>query len=309
VRSVSTVGNYDYMTSYEFHYDGSIQVSVRASGYIQGSDSVNATNAWDYGFKIRDYLSGSMHDHVLNFKADVDILGTKNTLFKTEFVPHSEVYSWSNGEEYNTMKAERSFVTNEDDGKINWSPNAAAAYSVVNQDEPNEFGEFPGFKIAPSLGSVTHLTVQNSTMFGKLVDWASHHLYVLRRKDTEPVSAHPNANGWGQTSLTDFNAFFDGESIEQEDLVLYFNLGMHHMPDISDLPVTVFQGAQSGVTFRPQNYGRINPIVRTRQQVRVSSGWTVDDEYVTEIETYGANQPEGNYDLSQITPQEYPDYS
>ncbi|RMX72312.1 hypothetical protein D0869_14743, partial [Hortaea werneckii] len=59
VRSVSTVGNYDYMFTYSFHMDGSIHVEVRASGYIQSA--YYAHNA-DYGYHIHDYLSGSMHD-------------------------------------------------------------------------------------------------------------------------------------------------------------------------------------------------------------------------------------------------------
>ena len=122
VRSVSTVGNYDYQTTYEFYYDGSIQVLVRASGYIQGSDLVNTTDAWDYGFHIRDQLSGAMHDHVLNFKLDLDVHGTQNSLFKTEFVPHSQVYPWSKGQMVNTMKVERSFIENEDQGKNQLGP-------------------------------------------------------------------------------------------------------------------------------------------------------------------------------------------
>ncbi|KAF5123797.1 Retina-specific copper amine oxidase [Metarhizium anisopliae] len=41
VRSISTIGNYDYMFSYNFFLDGSIEVSVRASGYIHGGFSAN----------------------------------------------------------------------------------------------------------------------------------------------------------------------------------------------------------------------------------------------------------------------------
>ncbi|ORY58362.1 copper amine oxidase [Leucosporidium creatinivorum] len=35
MRSVSTVGNYDYSFDYNFYQDGSIETVVRASGYIQ----------------------------------------------------------------------------------------------------------------------------------------------------------------------------------------------------------------------------------------------------------------------------------
>lgn len=301
VRSISTVGNYDYQTSYEFHYDGSIQVTVRASGYIQGSDHVNGTNVWDYGFKIREGLSGSMHDHVLNFKVDLDILGTKNSLAKTSFVPHSQVYPWSDGKVINTMKLERDFISNEDDGKINWAPNAAAMYSVVNKDKPNEFGEYPGFRIYPSTGSSIHLTVENSSVFPNRVNWATHQLYASQRKDSEPISAHPAYLYGVDKGWVDFNDFFDGESLEQEDVVLWFNLGMHHVPDTYDLPVTVFNGAQSGITLRPQNYLRSDSSISTRQQIHITNS-----NGEAKVETYGVNQPEGSFDLGTTKPSDLP---
>lgn len=301
VRSVSTVGNYDYQTTYEFYYDGSIQVLVRASGYIQGSDVANSTEDWDYGFHIRDQLSGSMHDHVLNFKLDLDIHGTKNSLFKTEFVPHSQVYPWSDGKVWNSMKVERSFIDNEDQGKINWAPNSAASYAVVNKDKQNELGEYPGFRVYPSTGSSIHLTVENSSVFSNAVNWATHPLYVVQRKDSEPVSAHPANTGNPQEPLIDFNNFFNSESLEQEDLVLYFNLGMHHMPDTYDLPNTVFTGAQSGITIRPQNYLRSENSMSTRQQIHITN-----KDNATSVETYGAKKPSGSFDLDSTNPTTFP---
>ena len=89
VRSIATVGNYDYMFDYTFHTDGSMEVTVRASGYIQGAFW---SGDGDYGFHIHDNLSGDMHEHVLNYKLDMDIRGTKNSLAKTEIVPASIVY-------------------------------------------------------------------------------------------------------------------------------------------------------------------------------------------------------------------------
>jgi len=77
VRAVADVGNYSYLFSYIFYQDGSIKVEVRASGYIQAAYYANNQ---DYGYHIHDSLSGSMHDHVLNWKVDFDILGTANTM-------------------------------------------------------------------------------------------------------------------------------------------------------------------------------------------------------------------------------------
>ena len=86
VRMVSTVGNYDYDFDYEFYLDGSIHVTVRASGYIQSSFWTTNMGPQD-GFHIHDHLAGSMHDHVLNYKLDLDVLGTANSLVKSELVP------------------------------------------------------------------------------------------------------------------------------------------------------------------------------------------------------------------------------
>ena len=86
VRSASTIGNYDYMFDYEFFLDGSIHVTVRASGYIQSSFWTSSMGGQD-GFHIHDHLGGSLHEHVLNYKIDLDVLGTSNSVLKSTLVP------------------------------------------------------------------------------------------------------------------------------------------------------------------------------------------------------------------------------
>lgn len=90
VRSAATVGNYDYLFDYEFYFDGSIRISVRASGYIQSSFWTSDMGTQD-GFHIHDNLAGSMHEHVLNYKLDLDVAGTANSLVKSALVPTTEM--------------------------------------------------------------------------------------------------------------------------------------------------------------------------------------------------------------------------
>jgi primary-amine oxidase len=193
------------------------------------------------------------------------------------------------------MKLERSFVKSEDRSKIDWAPNSAATYAVVNKDTPNLFGEYPGWKIHSSTGASISLTAQNPTSLGKVANWATHPLYAVKRKDTEQSSTYK----WNyyniQKPLVDFDSFFDGESLEQEDIVLYFNLGMHHVPDTFDMPNTMFSGAQSGITIRPQNYGTSNPSLATKQMVEVS-------EDGKDINYYGQKMPSGTLNLDVTNP-------
>jgi hypothetical protein len=76
---------------------------------------------------------------------------------------------------------------------------------------------------------------------------------------------------------------------------------MHHMPDTYDLPVTVFQGAQCGITLRPQNYEASDNSISTRQQIDIRNK---EDEVV--VETYGVDAPSGSYDLNNTSPPWYP---
>lgn len=47
------------------------------------------------------------------------------------------------------MKVNKSMIGSENDSKLNWAPNNAAMYAIVNKDAKNKFGEYPGYRIAP----------------------------------------------------------------------------------------------------------------------------------------------------------------
>ncbi|KAK2746498.1 hypothetical protein FQN57_003124 [Myotisia sp. PD_48] len=290
LRSVSTVGNYDFTFDYTFFLDGSIHVTLRLSGYIQSAYWANNN---DYGFKIHDNLSGSMHDHVVNYKLDLDINGTANSLMKTTVVPVSQEYPWSNGQKRNTMKLEKSFIKNEDESKLNWRENSPDMFAVVNKDTPNKYGEYPGYRIVPATHNAAYLTVVDSSNLKQCANWAKHHLYIVKQKDTEPQSTSPYNCLDPAAPVVDFDKFFNGESLEQEDLVVYFNLGMHHIPDTSDLPNTIMTSAVSSMAIVPQNYFLGQPSRATRQQVRVDYGRGTP----AKVEKFGSHQAKCEFDM------------
>jgi primary-amine oxidase len=288
VRWIATIGNYDYFFDYVLSLDGTIEVKVRASGYIQGA---YYANNGEYGYKISDTLSGSMHDHVVSYKLDLDVNGTANSLERVEFVPTTEKYPWAK-EARNTMKLQRSWVSNEDEAKLKWAPNSAASYVVVNKDALNEHGEYRGYKISPNLGSPVYLTVQNSTNLESAANFATHNLFVTKQKDTEPRSAAAWNNQDPSDPLVDFNKFFDGESLDQEDLVVWFNLGMHHVPHTGDLPNTVFTTAQAGIAISPHNYLLGDPSRQTSHSVYIDTSGEEAKENM-----YGGQQAVCAYDM------------
>lgn len=97
-----------------FYRDGTIEIVVKASGYIQSA--FHASNQ-DFGYKIRDGLSGSMHTHVLTFALDLDILGVANTLLNHRLVADRVDFPWSS-KSRNTMRLVRDTIKNENEGKL-----------------------------------------------------------------------------------------------------------------------------------------------------------------------------------------------
>jgi primary-amine oxidase len=140
------------------------------------------------------------------------------------------------------------------------------------------WGERKGYRITSGTGiaSTPHLTILNSTTLGDSARWAEHDLWILRNKDTEPRSADPLNYFAPKDPLIDFTKMADGESLTHKtqedydgDLVVYFNLGAHHLPHSGDIPNTLMHTSASSVMFIPHNFGDRDASRESVQGVRL----------------------------------------
>ncbi|KAH9914348.1 amine oxidase catalytic domain-containing protein [Fomitopsis serialis] len=254
VRSISTVGNYDYLFDYIFHLDGTIEVRLSASGYLQGGFWEPSQEG--YGTAIRDTTMGSLHDHVINYKVDLDVAGERNSLLFTHTHQEEIEQPWFEDDWGSTVlqqKITRTFVENEDDALLKFPYNFQGGYSLVNRDEKNKWGIPRGYAIHPGYNPVYN-TVVGSKRLLENANWARYNLAVSKRKETEPTSS----SMWNQNlpgdPMVNFHKFFDGENITQEDLVAWVNVGTHHLPQAEDSPNTRTNLAASSFFITPLNY-------------------------------------------------------
>ena len=143
------------------------------------------------------------------------------------------------------------------------------------------------------MASTPHLTILNSTTLGDSARWAEHDLWILRNKEDEPRSADPLNYFAPLDPLIDFNKMANHESLlhgedssYDGDLVVYFNLGAHHLPHSGDLPNTLMHTSATSVMFVPHNFGDSDASRESVQGVRLQlkgrhgSGGFAGDEAV-----------------------------
>ncbi|KAF1986474.1 copper amine oxidase [Aulographum hederae CBS 113979] len=297
VRSVSTVGNYDYTIDYIFYLDGTVEVKVRASGYIFGayhqleaarqqasaasysnandegrptellssrnsdeesSESEGEPLIYEYGYLVHPNLATSMHDHAIAFKADLDIISPTNSFHKVDVAPITRKYQWDSVPRKTMHLRQTPFTT---ETGLEWPKNAGAMFVVLNNATENAWGEKRGYRIAPGtgMGNPPHLTIKDSPALGKAAGWAESNLFVLKNRDTERRAASEFNAMEPEEPLVDFSKYVDGEGIVDEDLVLYFTLGSHHIPHSGDIPNTLMHTSASSVMFIPHNFHDSDP--------------------------------------------------
>jgi primary-amine oxidase len=249
LRSITTIGNYDYNFLYKFYLDGTFEVSVRAAGFIQGA-YYNPETGDPFGYKINEQLSGSFHDHVLNFKADFDIGGKSNRFTKTELKSANHTFPWAPDKVFSTKDKSRSVIKEET--YLNWA-DAGAILLIESAEKNNTWGNPRAYR-AVFPGSDARRIAVNTHTIKENAHWAKSDMAITVQKDTETTSSHVFCAQDLKDPIVNFDKFVDGESIDGEDLVYWFNLALHHLPNTQDIPNTIYNTAQSGIIFTPFNY-------------------------------------------------------
>lgn len=188
----------------------------------------------------------------------MDVAGHKNDMVRLAVEPTTISYPWDQPhyKERNTMHLKEYEVTQETG--LNWPKNSGEFYLVYSSDKKNAWGERKGYRIASGtgMGNPPHLTVINSTSLGTSAKWAESDLWIVRQKDQEPRAADPLNYLDTHHPIIDFAKVADAESLEHDeeydgDLVVYFNVGSHHIPHSGDIPNTLMHTSASSVMFVP----------------------------------------------------------
>jgi primary-amine oxidase len=75
VRSVSSVGNYDYIWDFVLYPNGALEGRVHATGYINTAFLSGGAESLLFGNRVGERVLGAVHTHAFHFKLDLDVAG------------------------------------------------------------------------------------------------------------------------------------------------------------------------------------------------------------------------------------------
>jgi primary-amine oxidase len=257
VRTVPSLGNYDYVIDWVLTEAGAIRVDVGATGIIAvkgvAAGSMrdrSAARDTAHGALVAPNLAGINHDHFLSLRLDLDIDGPANTLIRQRLAtrppsgaPGGRSF-WQVIEE--PVRAESALGGGGHEG--------AAVWRIVNPNLTNRLGQHPGYELRAG-HSVTSLlppddVVQRRAGFSAAPLWLTAH----DPREMYAAGMYPNQSAGGD-GLPAYVA--RQRPVENADIVLWYTMGFHHLPRPEDWPVlnTVWHS----LTLAPYGFFDRNP--------------------------------------------------
>ena len=80
LRTTSTVYNYDYIWDFIFYPNGVMETKMHATGYVHAT--FYTPEGLRHGTRLQTHLLGNIHTHLVHYRVDLDVAGTKNS-FRT----------------------------------------------------------------------------------------------------------------------------------------------------------------------------------------------------------------------------------
>uniref|UniRef100_A0A8C0RT66 Amine oxidase n=2 Tax=Canis lupus familiaris TaxID=9615 RepID=A0A8C0RT66_CANLF len=93
LRTTSTVYNYDYIWDFIFYHNGVLEAKMHATGYIHAT--FYTPEGLHYGTRLHTHLLGNMHTHLVHYRIDLDVAGTKNSFQTLQMKLENITNPWS----------------------------------------------------------------------------------------------------------------------------------------------------------------------------------------------------------------------
>ena len=256
VRTIPTVGNYDYVLDWVFSPVGEIRVEVGATGYAavkgwrpRSGRTRRLRQGMDTGALVAPNLVAVHHDHFLSFRFDFDVDGPRNSfvreaLVTRELPPDSARRSlWA---------LERRPLTTEAGISAAHSPRSGASSTPTSR---RRSATLPAIRSQPAIRQGRCSRRQIGRNGARRSPAEQLWLTVYDPKELHAAGPYPTQSR-GEDGLP---KFANGQSIDDVDIVAWYTMGFHHVTRPEDWPI--LPTMWHSVSLRPFGFFTRNPSV------------------------------------------------
>ncbi len=218
VFSVSHVGAYNYIPEYRFHDTGVIEPVMGATGTLQRYGS-NTAEGWTVRTGSNPVGISHLHNYYWRLDFDLGTSGTDDVFEEIEFVAES-------GSNTSFEKSVTDFTT-----EVARSINADTRrfWRVRDNTDNNADGLPVSYDILP-------LDTGHRDIGPADEPWTENDIYVTQHRACERFASRNPSDPGGCLANEHVSDFVNGESLANEDLVVWFGLTFHHIPRDEDEP-------------------------------------------------------------------------
>jgi len=250
ISSFAGIGNYDYGFFWYFYQDGTIEYEVKLTGVLS-TGAVAAGTRPAHGILVAPQLNAMLHQHYFNMRLDVEIDGDRNTV---EEVWTESVDPGPDNPHGNAFRLERRALVSELAAQRRLDPATARYWEIVNPHVRHRLGDPVAYRLVP--GDNTTPFAQPDAAVRKRAGFINQHLFVTPYRHDERYAAgdypnqHPGGSGLPEWTAAD-------RLIVDEDIVVWYTFGHHHVPRPEDWPVMPV--ATIGFKLKPVGFFDNNP--------------------------------------------------
>lgn len=246
----ATVANYDYGFFWSFYPDGTIECEVKLTG-ILNVGALDEGEKPKYGTEVAPQVNAPYHQHFFNFRIDPMLDGVKNSVVETHTVAEKPGPKNPNNNAFytvsNTFKTESESVRNIDLA-------TQRTWKIVNSNSKNFVDQPVGYKIVTGENCLPFAS-DDATVIQR-AGFIKNHLHVTKfdRDQMYASGKYPNQSKGGDSLEHYVKA---DRPIENEDIVVWYTMGHHHITRPEDWPVmpTAYQSFQ----LKPVGFFDRNP--------------------------------------------------
>jgi primary-amine oxidase len=205
-----------------------------------------------HGTLVADRVIAVNHQHFVSLRLDFDVDGAQNR------VKEWNVRGESNARDNRGIVLEQTLFRTERDARRDASSAEHRTWEVYSSTAKNASGHATGYAIVPEENSSPYLGP--STRERELAGFVEHPFWATRYRARELYASgdYPSqggAPGGASDGLAAWSA--DGESIRDQDVVVWYTLGVTHVPRPEDYPVMPVEHA--GLKLVPHGFFDRNP--------------------------------------------------